>query len=111
MKKFYFLLLLFIALNIGWKTDNYGYSDDPIKITRFYPNPATSIINFEFQPGMEKGYTLQIYNFMGKKLSEQPVADTKITISLESFYRGLYIFQLRDRTGNIIESGKFQVIK
>ncbi len=39
------------------------------------------------------------------------VTDQKITISLTDYYRGLYIFQLRDKQGNIIESGKFQVVK
>jgi hypothetical protein len=39
------------------------------------------------------------------------VTDQKITVSLTDFYRGVYVFQLRDKQGNIIESGKFQVVK
>ncbi len=35
----------------------------------------------------------------------------KINIDLTDFYRGVYIYQLRDRTGKIIDSGKFQVVK
>jgi hypothetical protein len=48
---------------------------------------------------------------MGKKMQELPVNTNKITISLDSYYRGIYIFQVRDKNGDIIESGKFQVIK
>ena len=38
-------------------------------------------------------------------------AEEKITVPLTDFYRGVYIFQLRDAKGNIVESGKFQVVK
>ncbi len=80
-------------------------------IIRFYPNPATSIINFEFSKNIEKGYTLQIYAFVGKKMTEVIMTSQKVTIPLDNFYRGVYFFQLRDKTGKIVESGKFQVVK
>jgi hypothetical protein len=82
-----------------------------VKILRLYPNPAISVINFEFQKSFEKGYTLQVYNFVGKKVSETFALTAKTSIPLNEFYRGVYIFQLRDKSGRIVESGKFQVIK
>jgi gamma-glutamylcyclotransferase (GGCT)/AIG2-like uncharacterized protein YtfP len=43
---------------------------------------------------------------------ETRVQDTKITVQLdENYYRGIYVYQLRDIAGRLIESGKFQVIK
>jgi hypothetical protein len=81
-----------------------------IKIVRFFPNPASSVINFEFN-STDKSYTLQIYNFLGKKMSEEQINNNKLTYNLDNYYRGLYIFQVRNKGGNIIESGKFQVIK
>lgn len=81
-----------------------------VKITKFYPNPATSVINFEFE-GLNKSYTFQIYNFLGKKMVDEPISATKLSYNLDNYYRGLYIFQVRDRGGNIVESGKFQVVK
>ncbi len=81
------------------------------KVLKFYPNPAASNINFEFQKANDRGYTLQIYNFVGKKIVELTSLTPKTNILLNEFYRGVYIFQLRDRTGRIIESGKFQVAK
>jgi len=86
-------------------------SDVREKVLRFYPNPAISTINFEFQKTIDKGYTLQIYNFVGKKVSEVISLTQKNTIALTDFYRGVYIFQLRDKTGRIVESGKFQVAR
>ncbi|MEO5647021.1 MAG: T9SS type A sorting domain-containing protein [Chitinophagaceae bacterium] len=79
------------------------------KVIKYYPNPAISFINFEFQKGIEKDYSFQIYNFLGKKVIDLKSITQKINIPLTDFYRGLYIYQLRDRAGKIIESGKFQV--
>jgi hypothetical protein len=78
---------------------------------KLYPNPATSFINFELGDNAGKGYTLQLYNFMGRKLQEQVNAPERLTINLTDFPRGVYIYQLRDKGGRIIESGKFQVSK
>lgn len=85
--------------------------DTQVKVLKFYPNPAISQINFEFQKSYEKGYVLQIYNFIGKKVSETTTLTSKSSVPLTDFYRGLYIFQLRDKTGRIVETGKFQVVK
>ena len=78
---------------------------------KFYPNPATSVINFDFQRGFDKTYSLQIFNFMGKKVYELKTIASRMNINLDEFYRGIYIFQLRDKNGTIVESGKFQVNK
>ena len=82
-----------------------------VKTVKFYPNPAVSFINFEFTGKDDNSYTLLIFNFLGKKVEEINVTDSKMTIPVTDYYRGVYIFQLRDKQGNIIESGKFQVIK
>ena len=83
----------------------------PAKVTKFYPNPASSNINFELQGVYDKTYTLQVYNFMGKKIYESTPSTQRINISLSGFYRGVYIYQLRNKSGKIIDSGRFQVIK
>lgn len=81
------------------------------KTVRFYPNPANVVINFELQRGADNQPTLLIFNFMGKKVYEQKNIPSRVTVNLEDFYRGIYVFQLRDRNGQIIDSGKFQVVK
>ncbi len=85
---------------------------DSARITHFYPNPATSYINFSFDNIIDKNYTLEVYNFIGRKMKQLRIVEPKFTLSLDdNYYRGLYIFQLRDKDGRIIESGKFQVVK
>lgn len=82
------------------------------KVSRFYPNPATTVINFEFDKSVDKSYSLLICNFLGKRMTEVRITDSKIVINLDDqYYRGLYIYQLRDQSNRIIESGKFQVVK
>ena len=69
------------------------------------------MINFDFQRGYNNTYSLLIFNFMGKKVYELKNTPPTLNVNLEDFYRGIYIFQLRDKNGIILESGKFQVVK
>jgi len=82
------------------------------KLVKFYPSPATSIINFEFTAEIDKNYVLQVYSFTGKKMVEKPVSGNKMTLTLNSdFYRGIYIIRLCDKSGKVVETSKFQVIR
>ncbi len=82
-----------------------------VEIIKCYPNPASSFVNFEFDKNIDKSYTLQVYSFVGKKMVETPVSNNKITVTLNDFNRGLYVYQLRDKSGQTVMAGKFQVVK
>ena len=92
---------------------NTGFPDNGSGATvRFYPNPASSYITFEdYSRKYDKNYSIQIFNFLGKKVYEFSLNDSKNLVNLSDFFRGIYIYQLRDPTGKIVESGKFQVNK
>ncbi len=111
----YLLLILILILGLNFtsfaQTKSAVAGDAQAKLIRFYPSPATTDITFEYQHGYDKSYSLQLYNFMGKKVYEQSTTSQRMTIPLNSFYRGVYIYQLRSRTGQIIESSKFQIVK
>ena len=81
------------------------------RIVKFYPNPATSFITFDFQKEYDKNYTFQIFNFLGKKVYDVSTVTPKTVVSLSEFNRGVYIFQIRDKSGKIVDSGRFQVTK
>lgn len=81
------------------------------RIMKFYPNPATSFIKFDFQKSYDRGYNLQVINFLGKQVQEIKNINPSTTIELSSYSRGVYIYQLRDQAGKVVESGKFQVSK
>lgn len=113
MKRFlpilFFILLTALIAPAQAHTGLAAASGDPI--LRFYPNPATSVVNFDFQKSFDKGYSIQVYSFLGKKMYEATNINERTSLNLTDFNRGVYIYQLRDRSGKIIESGKFQVSK
>ena len=93
----------------GQSSRNTPATEATDRIIKLYPNPATTYVTFDLQKGYEKGLSIQVYNFLGKKMYETQNATEKVTLDLAEFNRGVYIYHLRDLTGKIIESGKFQV--
>jgi hypothetical protein len=85
--------------------------DDEDKVMKVYPNPAVTYVNFEFQRDYDKENTIVIFNFIGKKVYELPNMPAKLTLNVSDYYRGTYIYQIRDRNGRIVETGKFMVVK
>jgi hypothetical protein len=79
------------------------------KVLKLYPNPATSYITFDLQKTYQKGLTIVVYNFLGKKMSETQNVTEKTTLTLTDFNRGVYIYHLTDQSGKIVDTGKFQV--
>jgi Secretion system C-terminal sorting domain len=86
-------------------------ADGGERIVKFYPNPATSFITFDLQKAIDKGCDIQVFNLLGKMVYEQKNIPSHTTISLNDYTRGVYIYQLRDHDGKILDSGKFQVSK
>jgi len=109
------LLILFIAA-ISYKSEaqNRVPGSGPAAQTvvlKFYPNPATTNITFDFQRNFEKGYSIQVYNFLGRKMIDQPIVADQTTINLTDFTRGVYIYKLFDKNGKLVETSKFTVSK
>jgi len=113
MKNFTLIILLVILSSAkGFaQAENKGIVQAQAKMVRFFPNPATSLINFEFQNTADDTYTFQVFNFLGKKVADLTKINTRTQVDLTNYTRGFYIFQLKDRNGKVIESGKFQVEK
>ena len=106
----FILLIVCLVCIVSTSTNSYAESTQ-VKVVKCYPNPATSVVNFDFPKNLDKNYSLQIYSFVGKQMLETPIASNKISITLNEFYRGIYVYQLRDKAGKIVDSGKFQVVK
>ena len=116
MKKFIYILTFLIGITFTSFAQQAKLSPDQqgpatAKFIKFYPNPAASVINFDFQRGYDNSFSLLIFNFMGKKVYELKNVPSRFNLNLEDFYRGIYVFQLRDKNGATLESGKFQVVK
>ena len=104
-------IILLTAIHSQGQTTRISPATDAAeqRIMKLYPNPAISYITFDFQKGFEKGYSIQVYNFLGKKMYENQNPTTKTIITLAEYNRGVYIYHIIDMSGKIIESGKFQV--
>ncbi len=113
LNKIFYIFILFTGLSTATlaQSETVAKSTSSVRFIRFFPNPAVSTINFEFEQGFDKTFTFDIYNFIGKKVYSAKSLTSKMNVSLTEFIRGVYIYQLRDRSGKIIESGKFQVVK
>ncbi len=104
------LLILFIVLfSTIFAQGQIRTAEVPTPIVRYYPNPATTSVTFDFQKDFDNGFSIQLYNFIGKKVYELKNMPQRTNVNLTDFNRGVYIYQLRDRTGRIMESGRFQV--
>ena len=103
-------ILLFSAI-CSTAQDSRNPLRDAGKKLSLYPNPATSYITFDIQKIYQKGLTITVFNFLGKKISEKPSVSEKTVLSLTDFNRGTYIYHLTDQSGKVIDTGKFQVSK
>ena len=113
MKHLYIYALLVILFSVGVTKNNFSDPGTQTHLVRVYPNPASSVINFEFPESFDKSgeLTLTLYNFIGKKMNEYKITSDKISVNLTDYFRGIYVFQVYDKNGTIIDSGKFQVVK
>ena len=112
MKKIIYIIILVAGFNSSGFSQLKPIADQwSNKMLKYYPNPASVSINFDFQRNYNNRFSLLIFNFMGKKVYEMKNISYKTNINLEDFYRGIYIYQLRDKNNLVLESGKFQVLR
>lgn len=114
MKKFLLIVSILLVSVVHLKAQSRVAADHvntQATILKFYPNPATTVITFDFQKAYDKGYALQIYNVLGRKMTEQMNITDHTSINLSDFTRGVYVYRLIDKAGQLVEMGKFQVSK
>ena len=112
MRIFYIILSIILLTSTRAFSQARGPMPDPeAKVIKFYPNPAISYITFEVAKEANKAYSLQIFNFLGRKVKDVTDISSKTVVNLSECGRGIYIFQLRDPNGRVINSGTFQINK
>ena len=103
--------ILFTAVLSRAQDSRVPVPDPGTMVLKLYPNPATTYITFDLQKGYQKGMTITVFNFLGKKIVETPNVNEKTTLSVTDFNRGIYIYYLSDQSGKVLDTGKFQVSK
>ncbi|MFD2919993.1 T9SS type A sorting domain-containing protein [Terrimonas rubra] len=113
MNKILLILSLLVITSLSLQaqgTRNIPSNDDG-KTMVFYPNPATTVLNIDIKGGVKKGSSIQIHNFLGKKVKDIQNPAEKNSLNLSDYPRGVYIIRLVDATGKVLETSKFQVAK
>jgi Secretion system C-terminal sorting domain len=113
LKRIVYILICIIGLNFTAAAQNRVATtgDGTPKLIKLYPIPATTVINFDFVSGYDRSFTFEVYNFTGKKVYELKNPPQKITLQLNDFSRGFYYYQLRDKSGKLLETVRFLVLK
>jgi hypothetical protein len=70
------------------------------------------VVNFEFQKSYNRSFSIRVLNSIGKQVYEAQYIPSFLSINLkeEKFYRGIYIYQLVNKMGVVVESGKIMVV-
>ena len=68
-----------------------------------YPNPATSIIEIEFQDTNFQNAEYKIVNLLGELLQTGYLEEMKSTISINTLPQGIYYLQLNSKSDFIIK--------
>lgn len=78
-----------------------------------FPNPATESVRFDFINMPSDEYSLQIFDIAGKLvLSKTHVfkENNSMTVDLNSFKKGIYLYSLTDRVGRVIGTKRLAVL-
>jgi hypothetical protein len=74
-----------------------------------YPNPASTEVNFRVTG--ENTHSLEVFDITGKKVNTYAVKDNEASVNTASYPAGLYLYQLKDKDGNMVKVGKFSVAR
>lgn len=101
----------FASVTVKFTSGTVGIEEETTAIKNVYPNPASSIINFDFVLAQGKG-SIVITDLTGKvvRSTNLPAGSTRHTFSLDGLNEGVYIYTLYE--GNkAISTKKFIINK
>jgi len=73
-----------------------------------YPNPASTEVNFVIT-GNDMAQRADIYDITGKKINTYSIMNNLAAISTVNYAPGLYFYQVYDKSGALMKTGKFSV--
>jgi hypothetical protein len=76
---------------------------DYIKV---YPNPVISLIQVDYKLGMQRELTLKVYDMSGREVLAQKKVKSGDQVNMSILLRGIYQYQLLDKTGKLLMAGK-----
>jgi hypothetical protein len=89
-------------------------NDPEIADISAFPNPAIDEVRFDCSNLPQDDYTLQIFNIIGNlvwKETHQIIGNRSIHLDLENFKKGIYVYSLSNKTGQVIGTKRLVVLK
>ena len=86
-----------------------GVKASNVESANVYPNPATNSVTFSFPDNSPK--TIIIFDITGKKMESDLVKNTSIILNTGGLAGGLYIYQISDLSGGLLQTGKLSIVK
>lgn len=72
-----------------------------------YPNPCTNQVNF-VTIGHNTSY-INIFDVTGRKVEAVEMKNNMVNVNTASYASGMYLYNMTDENGNILDHGKFMV--
>jgi hypothetical protein len=76
--------------------------------TLVYPNPATNQINFHYSA--QNAQNIFVYDITGRVIGQTEMINGIATLNTSSYSSGMYFYHVTDKSGNILDNGKFSVL-
>ena len=74
-----------------------------------YPSPATTEVNFQISSLSTPIIRADIYDITGQKVNSYGIRNNFLSMSTQGYAAGLYFYQLYDKNGSLLKSGKFSI--
>ncbi|HEY0029301.1 MAG TPA: T9SS type A sorting domain-containing protein, partial [Bacteroidia bacterium] len=74
-----------------------------------YPNPASAYVSIQFGNDTAEERILKVYNTIGRQVDEMKIAvnANKVSLDINNYPAGIYLYSLDKLGGFVISSGKF----
>jgi hypothetical protein len=73
-----------------------------------YPNPASSLVNMDITSASPNGY-IRIFDLTGREIETTPFRNGKAQFNVSNYAIGMYLYQVIDMNGTLLNQGKFCV--
>jgi hypothetical protein len=78
--------------------------------TLVYPNPANDVVNIKMSNPSEAASGL-IMDITGKQIGRVEFVNGLASVNTTYFASGMYIYEVLDKSGNVLDHGKFSVVR
>jgi len=101
----------FVPNEVTWLIEPTLSSTKNVAVKSFdlYPNPATDVLNIEFEEFVEGA--VEIIDFNGKNIIQQPFENTSISINLERVPTGNFVLVFKNKDGALAGFKQFSIVR